>query len=190
MIFGASTLWYLSRATGVVSVVLLTVVVILGVVTAGRRRPDGASATVTMGIHRWLSMGMLVFLITHIITAIVDGYVDISWLAIVVPFISAYEPLLVGFGAIGVDLLVAILVTSFLRHRIPERRWRFIHWATYGMWLIAVIHGFSFGTADQPVLRLITLGCGVVGGLFASWRVASSFADRHRRTEIAAQEWT
>jgi methionine sulfoxide reductase heme-binding subunit len=188
--FGGSTLWYLSRATGVVSVVLLTVVVVLGVVTAGRRRPDGSSATVAMGVHRWLSMGMLAFLLTHIVTAIVDGYVDISWLSIVVPFISVYQPLLVGFGALAVDLLVAILVTSYLRHRIAERSWRFVHWATYGMWVIAVIHGFSFGTADQPVLRLITLGCGVVGGLFASWRVATSFADRSRRSEVAAQEWS
>lgn len=185
-----SILWYLSRATGVVSMVLLTVVVVLGVVTAGRRRPRGSSATVAMGVHRWLSLGLLAFLITHIVTAIVDGYVDIGWLAVIVPFVSAYEPLLVGFGAIGIDLLVAILVTSYLRHRIPERRWRFVHWLTYGMWAIAVIHGFSFGTADQPVLRVITLACGVVGGLFASWRVATSFADRERRAEISAQEWT
>lgn len=185
-----SALWYLSRATGVVSIVLLTVVVVLGVVTAGRRSPDGHAATVTMGVHRWLSLGMLAFLATHIVTAIVDGYVKIGWLAVVVPFISAYEPLLVGFGAIGIDLLVVVVVTSYLRHRIPERNWRAIHWASYAMWLIAIVHGFAFGTPDQPLLRLITLVCGVVGGLFASWRVSVSFTDRLRRNEISAQEWS
>ena len=49
-------LWYLSRATGVVSIVLLTVVVVLGLVTSGRRRPTGDSATVVMGCtagSRW-----------------------------------------------------------------------------------------------------------------------------------------
>jgi methionine sulfoxide reductase heme-binding subunit len=185
-----SALWYLSRATGVVSMVLLTVVVILGVVTAGRRRPQGHSATVVMGVHRWLSLGMLAFLATHIVTAIVDGYVSISWLSIIVPFVSDYEPLLVGFGAIAIDLLVTVVVTSYLRHRIAEKLWRKVHWASYAMWVIAIVHGFSFGTADQPVLRLITLICGVVGGLFASWRVAVSFADRERRTEISTQEWS
>ena len=50
--------------------VLLTVVVCLGVVTAGRRRPHGVRATVVMGTHRWLSLGMLAFLAAHIVTAI------------------------------------------------------------------------------------------------------------------------
>jgi methionine sulfoxide reductase heme-binding subunit len=185
-----SVLWYLSRATGVVSIVLLTIVVVMGVVTAGRRRPQGTGATVAMGVHRWLSLGMLVFLAVHIVTAIVDGYVSIGWLAIVVPFVSEYEPLLVGFGAIGIDLLIVVVLTSYLRHRIPERLWRGVHWASYAMWVVAIVHGFSFGTADQPVLRLTTLACGVVGGLFASWRVAVSFADRQRRNEISTQEWS
>lgn len=185
-----SALWYLSRATGVVSIVLLTVVVVMGVITAGRRRPQGSSATVAMGVHRWLSLGMLVFLAAHIVTAIIDGYVSISWWAIVVPFISDYEPLLVGFGALGIDLLIVVVLTSYLRHRIPERLWRGVHWASYGMWVVAIIHGFTFGTTDQPVLRLTTLACGVIGGLFASWRVAVSFGDRERRAQISIQEWS
>lgn len=186
----ASALWYLSRATGIVSVVLFTVVFCLGMITAGRRRPHGQAATVVMGVHRWLSVGMLVFLATHIVTSIVDGYVSISWLAVVVPFVSDYEPLLTGFGAIAVDLLIVVMVTSFLRHRIPERLWRGIHWMSYAMWGVAVFHGFTMGTADQPGLRLVTLACVVAGGLALSWRVAATYADRNRRRLISAQEWS
>ena len=76
-----NVLWYLSRATGVASIVLLTVVVVLGVVTAGRRRPQGEQATIVMAMHRWLSLGMASFLIVHIATAIFDSYVSISALA-------------------------------------------------------------------------------------------------------------
>ena len=47
------TLWYFSRATGVVTLVLLTIVSILGVITAGRRRPRGEQATIVMAMHRW-----------------------------------------------------------------------------------------------------------------------------------------
>lgn len=182
--------WFLSRATGVVSVVLLTVVVCLGMVTAGRRRPRGESATVVMGVHRWLSLGMLVFLAVHIVTAIVDGYVPIGWLAVVLPFSSPYQTLLVGLGTVAVDLLVVLMVTSYLRHRIPERRWRIIHWTSYAMWLAALAHGFAMGTSDQPGLRLTTIACGTVGGLFVAWRLVASHADRERRQEINAQEWT
>lgn len=186
---GAS-LWYLSRATGVVSMVLLTLVVCLGVITAGRRRPHGESATIVMGLHRWLSLGMLVFLGIHIVTAIVDGYVSISWLAVVIPFVSGYETLLVGLGAIAIDLLVVVVVTSYLRHRIPERTWRLLHWISYAMWLVALVHGFAMGTSDQPALRLTSLACGVIGGLFALWRIAATYSDKQKRKEIEAQEWS
>ena len=143
-----------------------------------------------MGLHRWLSLGMLVFLATHIVTAIADGYVNIGWLAVVVPFTSGYETLFVALGTIGVDLLVVLLVTSYLRHRIPERRWRLIHWISYAMWLVALVHGFAMGTADQPGLRLTSVACGLVGGLLASWRIVATHADRERRARINAQEWS
>lgn len=182
--------WFISRASGVVSVVLLTIVVCLGVVTAGRRRPHGTSATVVMGMHRWLSLGMLVFLAVHIVTAIVDGYVPIGWLAAVVPFTSGYQPLLVGLGTLGVDLLVVVMVTSYLRHRIRERDWRLVHWLSYAMWLVAVVHGFTMGTTDEPGLRLVALACGLIGGLFVCWRVIATHADRERRAEVNSQEWS
>lgn len=185
-----AALWYFSRATGVVSIVLLTLVTCLGIVTAGRRRPHGESATIVMGLHRWLSLGSLVFLAIHIFTAIVDGYVDITWLSVLVPFTAGYDPLLVGLGTLAVDLLAVLMITSYLRHRIPERRWRLIHWLSYAMWVVALAHGFLMGTADQPLLRLTTLACGIVGGLVAAWRVATSHADRERRRAINIQEWS
>ncbi len=113
---GAS-LWYLSRATGVASIVLLTAVVVLGVLVSGRRRPHGEHATVVMGVHRWLSLGMVAFLVTHVVTAVVDGYVDINALAVLLPFTSAYETFWVGLGTLALDVLVAVLVTSWWRHR-------------------------------------------------------------------------
>jgi methionine sulfoxide reductase heme-binding subunit len=186
----ASVLWYLSRATGVVTIVLLTLVVCLGIITAGRRRPAGEAATIVMGLHRWLSLGMLVFLCIHIAGAILDSYVTISWLAVLVPFTSDYETLLVGLGTIALDLLVLVMVTSFLRHRIAERRWRFVHWASYAMWMIALLHGFLMGTADQPGLRAVTLACAAVGGVMACWRVVATHSDKERRTLINAQEWS
>lgn len=104
--------WYLSRATGVVSICLLTATVVLGLLTAGRGARPGHRTGVVMGLHRWLSLGMLAFLAAHVVTAVVDTYVDISWTAAVVPFTSAYEPLLVGLGTIALDIMVAVVVRS------------------------------------------------------------------------------
>ena len=184
-------LWYLSRATGAAATVLLTLVVVLGVVTAGRRSPQGPGATVVLGMHRWVSLGALVFLAVHIATAILDGYVTIGWLAVLVPFTSPYLTLLVGLGTIALDLLAVVLVTSYLRHRMPERAWRGVHWASYAMWAFAVLHGYLMGTADEPLLRWATATCGIAGAAAIVWRAFGTSADRDRRRELAAAaEWS
>ncbi|MFN8099912.1 MAG: ferric reductase-like transmembrane domain-containing protein [Dermatophilaceae bacterium] len=184
------TLWYLSRATGLASVVLLTLVVVLGIVTSGRRRPFGERATIVMGLHRWLSLGMVAFLATHIVTAIVETYVSIDWISLVVPFTSAYAPLWVGLGTLAFDLLVAVLATSYWRHRMTERAWKAVHWLSYLMWPLAIIHGIALGTANQPLLRAATICCGAVGAGALAWRLTTSYADRDRRRDVLAGGWS
>lgn len=184
------TLWYLSRATGLASITLLTLVVILGLLTSGRRRPFGERATIVMGLHRWVSLGMVAFLTTHIVTAIVETYVSIDWISLVIPFTSAYSPLWVGLGTLAFDVLVAVMVTSYWRHRMTERAWTAVHWLSYLMWPMAIVHGVALGTADQPLLRGTTLLCGAAGALAIAWRLTTSYADRDRRRDILAGGWS
>jgi predicted ferric reductase len=183
-------LWYASRATGVVSIVLLTAVLVLGLRTSGRRRPHGESATVVVALHRSLSLGMTVFLAVHIFTAIVETYVSIDLVSAVLPFTSGYEPLWVGLGTLAFDILVAVVVTSVLRHRLAERTWRRVHILSFALWPLAVVHGIALGTTDQSLLRATTIVCGVVGLLAIGWRLTTTHLDRQRREVVAAQEWS
>jgi predicted ferric reductase len=64
----------------------------------------------------------------------------------VVPFSSAYHPLWIGLGAISLDLLLAVVLTSLLRRRIGYRAWRLVHWTAYASWPIALIHSIGTGT--------------------------------------------
>lgn len=183
-------LWYTSRATGIASMVLLTAVLALGMVTSGRRRPRGDSATVVMGLHRWLSLGMLTFLLLHIATAVAETYVSIDLISALVPFSSPYSTIWVGLGTLAFDLLIAIIATSYLRHRIKEPTWKAVHLLSYAMWPIALVHGYALGTANEPVLRWITVLCGAVGVGFAGWRAVTSHHDHDRREAIASQGWS
>lgn len=182
-------LWYLSRGAGTASLVLLTVVVCLGTLLSARRTPHGETTTIVIAVHRWLSLGMAAFLAAHVVTAIVDGYVDISWVAVILPFTSAYETWWVGLGTIAVDLLAAVILTSLLRHRLSERTWRFVHWFAYAMWPFAVLHGFFLGTGDAAWLRDITIVCGLVGVIAAVGRLWVTTADADARHRIDARGW-
>ena len=89
MLASSTALWYASRATGVVSMVLLTVVVVLGIMVNRQGRLPGLPRFAGLGLHRYLSLLAVGFLAVHILTAIADPFVSIRLLAAVVPFTSA-----------------------------------------------------------------------------------------------------
>lgn len=183
-------LWFFSRATGIVSIVLLTVVLVLGLVTSGRRRPHGISQTVVSGLHRSLALGLSAFLLVHVATAIAETYVSIDLISAVVPFSSSYQRAWVGLGTLALDLGVAVVVTSLLRHRLTERAWRGVHVLALALWPAAILHGAMLGTSSEPLLRLTTIACAVVGTGALAWRAMSSHHDERRRQDVALQEWT
>ena len=149
MIVAAATskaVWYLMRGSGVVSLILLTVSLVLGITTAVRWATAHWPRFVVEGLHKNVSLLSLVFLAGHIVTAIVDGYVPIRWIDAVVPFAGQYKPFWLGLGALAFDLLLAVIITSLVRVRLGHRTWRAVHWLAYACWPVAVIHGLGIGS--------------------------------------------
>ncbi len=157
----AQLLWYAGRATGAVSLVLFTAVLVIGILTAGRAGVAGLPRAGGQRLHRSLSLVALGFLAVHIVTTIVDGYVDITWWDVVVPFTAGYDPFWVGLGTVAVDLLIAIGITSAVRRHLPLRVWRAVHLTAYAMWPIALLHGWgvSGGDGRQPWLIMVDVVC-------------------------------
>ncbi|MFG3020462.1 ferric reductase-like transmembrane domain-containing protein [Streptomyces sp. NPDC048254] len=156
----SETLWYANRATGAVCLVLFTVVVLLGIAVRLRTRLPGLPRFGTVALHRSLSLSATGFLALHIAAAVVDGYVGISPLDALVPFVSAYQPLWLGLGTVAFDLLLAVLVTSLLRDRLGRRTWRAVHWLAYLSWPVALIHGIGIGTdAVTDWMTWLTVAC-------------------------------
>ena len=75
-----------------------------------------------------------------------------------VPFASPYRPLWTGLGTVGVDLMVAVAVSSALRQRIAARTWRGIHWLAYGSWPVAMAHSLGMGTDAATVWMDVIAG--------------------------------
>lgn len=178
-----SAVWYFSRATGLVSLVLFTGVVVLGALGAGRFATRQWPRFTLAALHRNLALTSVVFLAAHIASAILDGYVSLSWLDVVLPFGADYQPLWVGFGAVAVDLLPAIVVTSLVRTRIPARAWRAVHWLAYLCWPVALGHGIGMAENDAAHGWLITLDVLCVLAVFGAvaFRLSSTDADAETR---------
>jgi methionine sulfoxide reductase heme-binding subunit len=167
-------LWYTTRATGIAALVLLTATVLLGVLTAGRAKTT-LPAFARADVHRRLSVLTVVFLAIHVLTSVLDTYVNISWTAIVLPFSARYHTLWLALGTISVDLFLAVAVSSALRRHISARAWRLFHWLAYASWPVAVAHSLGMGTDTR-----LTWVLGLVAACIASvvgcvgWRVASA----------------
>jgi sulfoxide reductase heme-binding subunit YedZ len=138
--------WYLTRGTGIVALILLTGSVALGIANVRRVRLPGAPRFVTLGLHRSVSLLAVAFVAVHVLTAVADGYVPLTVVDAVVPFSSAYHPFWIGLGALSLDLLLAVVLTSLLRRRIGYRVWRLVHWTAYACWPIALLHSVGTGT--------------------------------------------
>jgi sulfoxide reductase heme-binding subunit YedZ len=168
-------LWYASRATGVVALVLLTLVLVLGVAVNRQGRLPGLPRFAATSLHRSVALLAVTFVAVHVGTAIADPFVSIGIAAAVVPFVSPYQPFWLGVGAVSVDLMLALIVTSLLRARIGRRTWRGVHWLAYACWPTAAAHSIASGT-DLRHGWLLDLGAGCVAA------VAAALAWRRRRT--------
>ena len=173
----STALWYASRATGVVALVLLTIVVLLGIMVSQRRRLPGLPRFATTSLHRSISLLAVAFIAVHIGTAVADPYVTIGIAAAVIPFTSPYEPLWLGLGAISFDMIVALIATSLARARIGRRTWRAVHWLAYACWPVALLHGVGSSTdmrAGWPLT--LTICCTAALLAAVSWRIGTAIA--------------
>jgi predicted ferric reductase len=160
------------RGSGLVALVLLSVTVALGVVGVRRWRSGRWPRLLTAGLHRNLALLSVSFLAVHIVTAVIDSWVGLSWIGIVVPFTSTYRPAWVGLGIVAFDLVVAVIATSLLRRHLRYRAWRSVHWCTWMLWPLALLHAMGSGTDAASAVGLVVCGCsaGIVGAA-ALWRL-------------------
>jgi predicted ferric reductase len=165
---GTKALWYLTRGTGVVSLVLLSTTFVLGIVEVSRWRSRSWPRFVTAGLHRNLSLLAVAFVGIHIATTVIDGFAPIGWLDAVVPFRSPYRPMWLGLGAVALDLQLALVVTSLLRATLGFRVWRAVHWVAYACWPVALAHAVGTGSDVRSRWALAVGGFCLLGVMVAT----------------------
>jgi methionine sulfoxide reductase heme-binding subunit len=192
----STALWYTSRATGVVSMVLFSIVVVLGVTVNRQGRLPGLPRFAVTGLHRSISLIAVVFIAVHVLTAVFDKYVSIRLAAAIIPFTSGYMPLQLGLGAVALDLGIAVIVTSLLRARIGRRLWRTVHWLGYAAYPVALLHSLtsakdlrSGGLLAVTAVCALGVTAAVYYRLFSTWRAREArirSAERIRHPSLTA----
>ena len=168
-------LWYLTRGTGAVALLLLTAGLVLGVTSSLGLRSRRWPRFLVSGLHRNVTLLALVFVAVHDVTTVVDAFAPIRLWDAVIPFASAYRPVWVGLGAVAFDLLLALIVTSVLRARIGVPVWRAVHWLAYASWPVALVHSLGSGSdARSGWLQLLAVACTAAVILAVAWRALAA----------------
>ncbi|MFC5500818.1 ferric reductase-like transmembrane domain-containing protein [Lysinimonas soli] len=179
----SEALWALGRGTGVVALVLMTITVVLGILTRSGRPAFGMPRFAVTLVHRNSALIGTVFIAIHVISLLFDPYAQLKVLDFFVPFLGSYRPFWLGLGTVAADLLIAVVVTSLLRHRLGQRAFRAVHWATYALWPIALFHSIGTGTdaGSAPFILLAVVCIAAVTGSVI-WRLTTGFQLRERAT--------
>ena len=144
---GPSALWYATRGTGAVTLVLLTASVAARdrrerVLAAGRARRASRSRRCT---GRCRCSRSRCSPSTSGTTAARSVPAHRGRRA-VVPFATAYRPLWLGLGTVAVESADRPRVTSLVRRRLGYGAWRGLHWLAYACWPVALLHGIGTGS--------------------------------------------
>jgi len=144
-------LWYTTRATGIVALILFTLVVSLGTLVANRIGGTIVGRFEINELHRSLSIVAMIFLVLHILTTVLDNYVSTGLISAFIPMTSAYKRVAITFGAVAFDLIVAVWISSLLKLRVANSTWRFIHWFSWIGFATALVHAYMSALTRVPV---------------------------------------
>jgi sulfoxide reductase heme-binding subunit YedZ len=171
-----NALWYLGRSTGIVALLLLTVVLALGIGARSGRPAFGMPRVATAVVHRNAALIATVLIVVHVVTLLLDPYAQLRLIDLIVPLTSQLHPAWTGIGAVALDLTAALIVTSLLRHRLSVRAWRVVHWCAYACWPLAFAHGLGEGT-DRASTWSVTISvlCALAVLAALAWRLRPGF---------------
>lgn len=171
--------WYVARATGLEAYLILFLITVLGVGIYTKKLYRFIRSEDALILHKHLSVFAGILLVIHIISLTLDTYIRFRWYEVFLPFASHFKNAYVGIGIIGFYLFAAILISSlFFRARFP-RQWRTLHYLTYPLFFIGLIHGIFVGTDTQYLSIQIMYGItGTIGVALTAYRIAYPYLQK------------
>lgn len=192
-------LWFVSRALGLVALLLLSVVTALGALHNTKIGQDSGQALprfVLVALHRNLALITVVFVVLHVVTVILTPYLQLRWFDALVPGTARFNPVPAALGVVAFDLLLAVVISSALRTRLSKRVWLLVHWTSYAFFPVALAHavtnasfrGGTWWTLVVPVLSLAVVAAGLLYRRSARRRGPVALVDRGRVDPVEARK--
>jgi len=149
--FEAQGWWIVTRASGLLALVLVTISVLIGLTLAGKPTRDAVLLRRLRPLHEQTAIAGLVAIVIHGIALLCDPWLDVGIVSLAVPFTLHYATAFTGLGVIAAYLAFLLGLTYYVRNRIGARLWRTAHRATVVVYLLGVVHAFGAGTDSGSI---------------------------------------
>jgi sulfoxide reductase heme-binding subunit YedZ len=175
-------LWLAARATGIVTLLLLTLQVAIGLVLSHPHNKTTWKLSRTIfPWHDHLWVFVVAFLVAHVVSLVADPKAGVSLAGAFIPGLSQYRSAPVALGTLA---LFAFLVTALTaRHTklLPPGAWLSLHRLALLIFVLSWVHGMLAGTDSGPLLIVYLLAGAVViaAGAYRYWasrRVLPTFS--------------
>ena len=156
-------MWYVSRISGIVAFILLSISVIYGLVQTSRMaiKYRFLSIPIISEVHRAVSWFSLVAVVIHFSSLLFDQFFKLKIVEALVPFQLVREftstmgfsfMIPVSLGIFALYFIVFLIVTSEFRNKIVSAKaWRVIHYISFATYLLFIVHGFLSGTDSKEI---------------------------------------
>lgn len=166
------TPWYFTRSAGTVAYLLLASSTIWGLLLSTKLLKDHIPAALSLAMHNILSWLAVVLTSLHALALLWDSYYSYSLADLTVPFIGPYKPGWVGLGIIGFYLMFVTSLSFNFRKQLGQKRWRQLHYLTFGVYLLATVHGVMAGTDSGNLgMQVLYWGSGLMVLFLTNFRL-------------------
>lgn len=156
MTLDTELIWVLARSTGTAALVALTLSILTGIAL---RTGTFAWLSHNRGVrvvHGFLTVLWIPLGLGHVIALLFDRYAQIGLLDLVIPFGVSYGRVAIGLGTISAQLILVVLLSTWLRSRLTIGQWRGFHRLSYVAFAAAFAHGIMSGTdLANPVVAAL-----------------------------------
>jgi len=150
------SMWYLSRASGMVAWLVLAITCLWGILLITRMLKPADRPAWLLDLHRYLGVLSLVTVGAHMATLIGDNYVYFAWRELLLPNASKWKTSAINWGVIAFYMLVLVQLTSWIMRWLPKKLWHTVHLLSYVLFILVTIHGFKAGTDSTNIVFFTT----------------------------------
>ena len=182
------TSWYITRAAGIVSYLLLWLSTVWGLAVSNKIFDPVLHRMFTYDFHQFISLLAIGFIILHVSVLLVDQYLPFSVAQILVPFSAPYRPVWVGLGTIGLYLALLVSITFYIRKWIGQKTFRTIHLVSYIAFIATAVHGLFAGTdSPLPTVQGMYIVTALVVVFLTAYRIVMSVQAKRQRATLSGR---